>query len=108
MITVFLARLYGRFKKIQSNLRRKKLQRTIKSPVFLEAVLAIETMQEPQSDLEEKVNPSVLKDDFFSRTDQPILTSIAPVLFRLVKRNQLSFSSIEINRPLPDPVHSVL
>ena len=30
--------------------------------------------------LEKKVNPSILKDDFFSRTDPLIFTSIAPVL----------------------------
>ena len=41
----------------------------IKAPIFLEAVLAIETMLEPQSNLEEKVNPSILKDDFSSRKD---------------------------------------
>ena len=49
-------------------------------PIFLEAVLAIEIMQEPQSDLEEIVNPSILKDDFSSRTDPFILTSIEPLL----------------------------
>ena len=30
-----------------------------KGPIFLEAVLAIEIMQEPQSNLEEKVNPII-------------------------------------------------
>ena len=37
-------------------------------------------MQEPQSNLEEKVNPSILKDVFSSRTGPPIFTSIATVL----------------------------
>ena len=41
----------------------------MKAPIFLEAVLAIDTMQEPQSSLEDKVNPSILKDDYFSKTD---------------------------------------
>ena len=41
----------------------------MKAPIFLEAVLAIDTMQEPQSNLEDKVNPSILKDDYFSKTD---------------------------------------
>ena len=49
----------------------------INTPIFLEAVLA---MQEPQSNLEEKVNPSILKDDFSTRTDPHIFISIAPVL----------------------------
>ena len=36
----------------------------IKAPIFGRVVLAIEIMQEPQSNLEEKVNPSILKDGF--------------------------------------------
>ena len=52
----------------------------IKAPIFLEAVLEIEIIQEPQSNLEEKVNPSILKDDFSSRTDPFIFTSIEPLL----------------------------
>ena len=52
----------------------------IKAPILLQAVLAIEIIKEPQSNLEEKVNPSILKDDFSSRIDPCIFTSIAPVL----------------------------
>ena len=44
MTTVFHAWPYGRFIEIQSNLRRKKLHRRIKAPIFLEAVLALEIM----------------------------------------------------------------
>ena len=51
-----------------------------KAPIFLEAVLAIEIMHEPQINLQEKVNPSILKDKFSSRTDSSIFTPIAPVL----------------------------
>ena len=47
----------------------------IKAPIFLEAVLAIEIMQEPQSNLEKKLDSSILKDD-----DPSILRSIAPEL----------------------------
>ena len=72
----------------------------IKALIFLEAISAIQIMQEPQSNLEEKLNPSILKDDFSSRTDPPIFLSIAPVV-KLFKPNQLSFSSNEINKPLP-------
>ena len=32
---------------------------------------------------------------------------VIPYVIRPVKRNQLSFSSIEIDKPLPAPVHSV-
>ena len=48
--------------------------------MFLDAVLAIEIMQEPQSNLQEKVKPSILKDYFSSRIDPSVFTSIAPVL----------------------------
>ena len=47
-----------------------------KALIFLETVLAIDIMQEPQFNLEEKDNPSILKDDFSSRTDSSIFTSI--------------------------------
>ena len=79
--TVLHTRAYGRFIEIQSNLRRNFTER-IKAPIFLEAVLAIEIerVQESQSNLEEKVNPSILKDDFSSRTDPSIFTSIEPLL----------------------------
>ena len=46
--------------------------------MFLEAFLAIEIMKEPQSNLEEKVIPSILKDYFSSGTDASIFASIAP------------------------------
>ena len=52
----------------------------IKTLIFLEALLVIEIVQEPQYNLEEKVNPSILKNDFSSTTDPFIFTSIAPVL----------------------------
>ena len=52
----------------------------IKAPIFLGVVLAIEIMSDPQSNLDEKDNPSILKDDFYSRTDPSIFTSIIPVL----------------------------
>ena len=58
MTKVFHARPYGRSKEPESNLRRKKLKRT---SIFLDAVLAIEIMKEPQSNLEEKNNPSNFK-----------------------------------------------
>ena len=104
--TVLHTRAYGRFIEIQSNLRRNFTER-IKAPIFLEAVLAIEIerLQESQSNLEEKVNPSILKDDFSPRTDRPIHFPInSTSVIRSVKRNQFCFSSIEINKPLPAPV----
>ena len=42
------------------------------APILIEAVSATETIKEPQSCLEEKDNPSILKDCFSSR-GRPIL-----------------------------------
>ena len=82
MATVFHVLPYGRVIEIQSNLRRKKLHRTNQNSNFLGAI-------EPQSNFEEKVNPSILKDDFSSRTDPFIFTSIPPVL--LDRSNETSW-----------------
>ena len=57
---------------------RNSIER-IKAPTFLEVVLAIEMIQELQSNLEEKVNHNILKDDVSSKKDPSIFTSIAPV-----------------------------
>ena len=46
-----------------------------KVPIFLEVVLARDNLRAPP-----QLNPSILEDDFSSRTDPSILTSIAPVL----------------------------
>ena len=45
---------------------------------FILEVLATEITYEPQSNLEEKDNPSILKDDFSSKTDPSIFTSTTP------------------------------
>ena len=67
LTTVFHARLYGRFIDIKTNFRRKKLHRMYQGSNFLEM----------QFNLEKKGSPSILKDDFSSRTDPFIFTSIA-------------------------------
>ena len=61
-----------------SNISKKQLEARLQ--IFLEAILAIVIMQESQFYLEEKGNPSILKDYFSSRTDPSIFTSIAPIL----------------------------
>ena len=48
---------------IRSNLGRKKLHRTNQGSKFLEEVLAIETIQDPQFNLEEKDDPNILKEE---------------------------------------------
>ena len=40
--------------------------------------------------IEEKVNPSIVKDDFSSRTDPPIFTSLAAVLLLLEQSDKIS------------------
>ena len=79
MTTAFHAWLYGRFIEIQSNVRRKELYGTNQGSNFLGGSFH-NRVQEPQFNLEESVNPSILKDAFSLRTDPSIFTSIAPVL----------------------------
>ena len=78
MATVFHIWLYGRFIEIQSNLRRKKLHRTNEGSNFLGGSFSNRDNVRPPIELEEKVNPSILKDDFSLRTDLSIFTSITP------------------------------
>ena len=63
----------------------------------MEAVLAIEIMQKPQSNLQEKVN---LKRRFFFKNRTIYFHINKTIVIRPVKRNQLSFPSTEINKPL--------
>ena len=83
------------YREIQSNIRTEKNIERIKSPNFLEAVLAIEIMYELQSNLEQKVNPSILKDDFSSTTDPSIFTSIAPVLLDRPNKTSWVFPALK-------------
>ena len=48
-----------------------------------------------QSSLEEKVNPIILKDDFFSRTDSSIFTSIASLLSDWSNETSWVFSALK-------------
>ena len=70
MLTVFCAWLYGRFIEIRASARERNFKDRIKAAIFLET----------QSNLKEKVNPSILKDYFSSRTDPFIFTLAAPML----------------------------
>ena len=64
MTTVFHIWPYGKFVEIQGNLRRKKLHRTNQGFNFLGDSFSNRDNVSPQSNLEEKVNPGTLKDDF--------------------------------------------
>ena len=78
--TVFSAWSYHKFTEMQSNLGRKKLDRANQGPNFLGGSFSIGDNLRLQSSLELKVNPSILKNDFTSRTNPSIFTSIEPVL----------------------------
>ena len=67
MTTVFHAWPYGRIIEIQT-------------------ILAIEIMYEPQSNLEDKANPSISKDDFSSRPIHFHINSTS--IIRPIKQNE--------------------
>ena len=77
MIAVFHARWHGRFTEIRATWGERNFIERIKVSVFLMAVLAIETTQESQINLEGKESSSILKNEFSSRTDLSTFTSIA-------------------------------
>ena len=79
MTTVFHTWVYGRFIEIQSNLRRKKFHRTNQGFNFLGGSFTNKENLRAPIQFGKKVKPSILKDDFSSKTDPTILTSIAPV-----------------------------
>ena len=99
MTTVFHASPYGRSVKIQSNLRRKKLHWTNQGTNFLGCSFSNrDNVRAPIqfSNLEDKVNPSILKDGFSSWTDPSILSSIEQVLPGLSKLN-ITFARVNID-----------
>ena len=87
MTLVSHASPYGRFIETE---RRTSIEQ-IKAPVSLGAVLAIETMQEPWSNLEDKENLSILKNVFSSRVDPYIFTSIVPELLDWSNKTSVFF-----------------
>ena len=77
MTAIFYVKPYDRFIEKESNLRVQFSWRQF---------LAIEKMQKPKTNLEEKGSLNILKDDFFSRIDTSIFTSIAPELLDRSKK----------------------
>ena len=80
MTAVLYAKWYGRFVEIKSNLDREKLHRTKQVSNFPGSSFSYGDNVRVQSSLEEKGNPRILHDDFSSRTDPFIFTSVAPEL----------------------------
>ena len=100
MKTVFHTWSSARFTDLLSNLRRKNLYRTSQGSNFCGD--SFSNRDNARANLEEKVNRSILKDDFRQERTHPFLH----------QQNQCnqtgqSFSSIEINKSLPASVHSV-
>ena len=80
MATVFHAWLYGRFIEIQSNLRRKKLHRKYQGSDFLGGSFTNRDNVRVPIQFKRETQPSILNNDFCSRTGPSTFTSIAPVL----------------------------
>ena len=80
MATVFPAWSYGRFIEIPSNLMRKKLRRTNHSMNFLGGSFSNRDNVRAPIQFRREGQSQHLNDDFSSRTDLSIFTSIASVL----------------------------
>ena len=100
-------RMVDLFIEIQKNLRRKKLYRTNQGFNFLGDSFGNRDKVRAPVQFRRESQPQHLKSWFFLK-NTPIHFHINSTgSTRLVKRNQLSFSSTEVNKPLPATVHSV-
>ena len=109
MTAVFHAWLYDRFIEIQSNLRRKKLNRTNQGSNLLGGSFSKrDNIRAPIQFSEESQHQHFKTSIFSGPINRPIHFHInSTSAIRPVKWNQSSSSSIEINKALPAPVHSV-
>ena len=100
-IHVFYIWPYGRFTEIQSNLIRNKFRRTNQGSNFLGGSFSnIDNVRAPVQFRREN-QPQHFKRGSYPH-NRPIHFHInSTSVFRPVKQNQLSFSSIEINKLLP-------
>ena len=104
MTRVFHAWPYGRFTEIKSNLRRKKLHIMNQSSNFLGNSFGNRDNVRTPIQFRRKSLPSILKENSYSRTDTHIHFHInSTSVIRLIKQNQQSFSSIEMNKLLLAP-----
>ena len=107
MTIVFHAWPNVRLTEIQSNLRRKKRHRTNQGSNFLGGSFSNRNNVRASIQFGRERQPQHLKRRIFLK-NRPIHFHInSTSLIRLIKQNQLSFSSIEINKPIPAPIHSV-
>ena len=107
MTTVCHAIPYGRFIEIQSNPRRKKRHRTNQGSDFLGSSFSnTDNVWAPTQFWRER-QPQHLKQWFFLNNRSIHCHINSTTVITLVNWNQMSFSSIEINKLLPVPVHSL-
>ena len=107
MTTVFHPWSDGRFVEMQSNHRRKKLRRTNEGSNFLKSSFSNrDNVRAPIQFIRESQHQHLKRLFFFKKRSVIFHVKRASVI-RPVKRNQLSFSSIEMKKPLPSPVHSI-
>ena len=108
MKAVFHIWLYGRFIEMQRNLRRKKLHRTNQGSNFLGGSFSNrDNVRVPIQFRRESLAQHLRRWSFLK--NRPIHFHMnSTSVIRPIKQNQLSFSSIVINKPLPVPAHSVL
>ena len=107
MTIVFHAGPYGRFIGIHCNFRGKKLLRANQGCNILRSSFSNRGNERAPIHSRRESQPQHLKRRFFFK-NRPIHLHInSTSVIRLVKRNYLSFSSIEINKPLPAQVRSV-
>ena len=103
MTKVFHAWPNGRYTEIQNNLRRKKPHKMNPGSNFLGGSFSNRDNVRASIQFRRESQPQHLKRWFFLK-NRPIHFHInSTSVIRLIKRNQLSFSSIEINKSLPAP-----
>ena len=108
MTTVFHNWLYGRCIETQSNFKRQKLHRTNQGSDFFGGSFSNRDNVRASIQFRRESQPQHLKRQFFLE-DRPIhLHTNSTSVFRPVRRNQLSISSIKIIKSLPVPICSVL
>ena len=95
MTTVFHAGAQSWFIEIESNLRRKKLHGMNQGFNFHGGNFSNRDNVRAQSNLEEKVSPRILKDEFSVRADPFILTSIAPMLLDWSNKTSWVFPALK-------------
>ena len=107
MTTMFHAEPFGGFTVIQNHLRRKKLHRMNQGSNFFGGSFRYRDDVRVPIQFGRERYPKHLK-ILFLLENRPFHFHInSTSVIRLIKQNLLSFSSIEINKPLPAPVQSV-